>query len=166
MIASPIVYFPRPCVQQERERRQIVVRANSSSNLNPNIVTANGGDTASVRTQSSGSAKEREGGEEAEWWAMNKAESCYRENCEGCQEQPDKGITVVFKVQHTINASPDRRFLSVQLTFTTASILADVLSIEWGLRKAVFKECDLDDLVRCLFLLCFALAYYISISSP
>jgi protein phosphatase 1 regulatory subunit 37 len=35
----------------------------------------------------------------------------------------------------------------VQLTFTTASILSDVLAIEWGLRKLVFRECNLDELV-------------------
>jgi hypothetical protein len=42
-------------------------------------------------------------------------------------------------------------FSGVQLTFTSASILADVLSIEWGLRKAVFKECDLEELVSAIF---------------
>ncbi|KAF8181422.1 hypothetical protein K438DRAFT_2021132 [Mycena galopus ATCC 62051] len=110
----------RAIEDRERERRRRVVRANSSSSLNLSIVTANGGDTASVRTQSSGGAKEKEGGEEAEWWAMDK---------------------------HTINASPDRRFLGRAAYFhTTASILADVLSIEWGLRKAVFRKCDLDEL--------------------
>jgi protein phosphatase 1 regulatory subunit 37 len=39
-------------------------------------------------------------------------------------------------------------FSGVQLTFTSASILSDVFAIEWGLRKLVFKECDLDEHVR------------------
>ncbi|KAJ7669822.1 hypothetical protein DFH06DRAFT_1267283 [Mycena polygramma] len=83
--------------------------------------------------------------EEEEWWAMDKVESFYRECCEGCQEPPDKGITAAFK------ATPPTHprtvdFSGVQLTFTSASILADVLSIEWGLRKAVFRECDLEEM--------------------
>ncbi|KAJ7193135.1 hypothetical protein GGX14DRAFT_593226 [Mycena pura] len=114
---------------RERERRRRVVRANSVGNGST--------DSASVLTVGSG--------EEAEWWAMDKVESFYRECCEGCQEPPDKGITAAFK-----NTPPtDPRtvdFSGVQLTFTSASILADVLSIEWGLRKAVFRECDLDEL--------------------
>ena len=36
----------------------------------------------------------------------------------------------------------------VQLTIPAASILSDVFTIEWGLRKLVFKECDLDEHVR------------------
>jgi protein phosphatase 1 regulatory subunit 37 len=35
-----------------------------------------------------------------------------------------------------------------QLTVTSAAILSDVFTIEWGLRKLVFRECDLDDQVR------------------
>lgn len=35
-----------------------------------------------------------------------------------------------------------------QITVTTAAILSDVFTIEWGLRKLVFRECDLDELVR------------------
>ena len=33
----------------------------------------------------------------------------------------------------------------IQLTLGIASVLSDVLTIEWGLRKLVFKECDLDE---------------------
>ncbi|KAJ3539631.1 hypothetical protein NM688_g6337 [Phlebia brevispora] len=33
----------------------------------------------------------------------------------------------------------------VQLTVGSASVLSDVFTIEWGLRKLVFKECDLDE---------------------
>ncbi|KAJ7480292.1 hypothetical protein B0H11DRAFT_1863724 [Mycena galericulata] len=110
----------RAIEERERERRRRVVRANSMS---------------------SGAGAAGEG----EWWAMDKVESFYRECCEGCQEPPDKGIAAAFKnTPPTHPRSVD--FSGVQLTFTSASILADVLSIEWGLRKAVFRECDLDDL--------------------
>lgn len=34
------------------------------------------------------------------------------------------------------------------MTFVSASILSDVFNIEWGLRKLVFRECDLDEFVR------------------
>jgi hypothetical protein len=33
----------------------------------------------------------------------------------------------------------------VQLTVSSASILSDVFSIEWGLRKLVLRECDLEE---------------------
>ena len=32
-----------------------------------------------------------------------------------------------------------------QLTVTSAAILSDVFTIEWGLRKVIFRECDLDE---------------------
>ncbi|KAJ7123492.1 hypothetical protein C8R44DRAFT_620615 [Mycena epipterygia] len=121
----------RAIEERERERRRRVVRAGS---------TGTSTDSASVLTASTGSVEDAE-----TWWAMDKVESFYRECCEGCQEVPDKGITAAFKATPpTHPRSVD--FSGVQLTFASASILADVLSIEWGLRKAVFRECDLDDL--------------------
>jgi protein phosphatase 1 regulatory subunit 37 len=36
-------------------------------------------------------------------------------------------------------------YSGVQLTISSASILSDVFTIEWGLRKLVFRECDLDE---------------------
>ncbi|KAJ7710586.1 hypothetical protein B0H17DRAFT_1324260 [Mycena rosella] len=126
----------RAIEERERERRRRVVRANS----------VNGGsgstDTASVLTSSTGTGG---GADEGEWWAMDKVESFYRECCEGCQEPPDAGIMAAFKNTPPMHPrSVD--FSGVQLTFASASVLADVLSIEWGLRKAVFRECDLDEL--------------------
>ncbi|KAJ7454514.1 hypothetical protein FB451DRAFT_1518200, partial [Mycena latifolia] len=109
----------RAIEDRERERRRRVVRSNSMGG---------GGSTDS-----------------ASWWAMDKVESFYRECCDGCQEPPDKRIAQAFKnTPPTHPRSVD--FSGVQLTFTSAAILADVLSIEWGLRKAVFRECDLDEL--------------------
>ena len=37
---------------------------------------------------------------------------------------------------------------SVKLTFDAAAALADVFSIEWGLRKLILRDCDLDESVR------------------
>ncbi|KAG5637415.1 hypothetical protein H0H81_004673 [Sphagnurus paluster] len=85
------------------------------------------------------------GGLETEdWWSLEKVESFYGECCAGCDEEPDPAITVAFKnASSTSPRSVD--FSGVQLTITSASILSDVFSIEWGLRKLVFRECDLDE---------------------
>ncbi|KAF8804912.1 RNI-like protein [Phlegmacium glaucopus] len=107
----------RAIEDKEKERRKRVVRGNPAS----------------------------PGGQEFdEWWSMDKVESFYRECCAGCDEQPDPAIKAALKNASSTN--PRTVDLSgVQLTFTSASILSDVFSIEWGLRKLVFRECDLDD---------------------
>ncbi|KAM6494674.1 hypothetical protein JOM56_009297, partial [Amanita muscaria] len=83
-------------------------------------------------------------GEGESYWSMDRVESFYRECCAGCDEDPDSAISAAFK-----NATPTNPrcvdLSGVQLTFTSASILSDVFTIEWGLRKLVFKECDLDE---------------------
>lgn len=33
-----------------------------------------------------------------DWWSLEKVESFYRECCAGCDEQPDPGISLAFKV--------------------------------------------------------------------
>ncbi|KAF5354240.1 hypothetical protein D9756_006991 [Leucocoprinus leucothites] len=85
------------------------------------------------------------GAEPEGWWNMEKVESFYRECCEGCDEVPDPGIGAAFK--NAAHTSPRTVDLSgVQITITSASILSDVFTIEWGLNKLVFRECDLDEL--------------------
>ncbi len=37
---------------------------------------------------------------------------------------------------------------SVKLTFDAATALADVFTMEWGLRKLILRDCDLDEAVR------------------
>ncbi|KAF7984923.1 hypothetical protein HWV62_9827 [Athelia sp. TMB] len=104
--------------EKEAERRKRVVRGNS---IGP------------------ASANETE-----EWWNLDKVESFYRECCASREEQPDPAITNAFK--HASGSNPRAVDLSgAQLTFTSASILSDVFTIEWGLRKVVFRECDLDE---------------------
>ncbi|KAJ7751788.1 hypothetical protein DFH07DRAFT_1032273 [Mycena maculata] len=154
----------RAIEERERERRRRVVRSNSlvsalsrSNSLlaSPALGNGNGSsptngsaDNASIRSASAagnGTGTGNGKGEEGEWWAMDKVESFYRECCEGCQEPPDPGIMRAFKTTPPTHPRTVD-FSGVQLTFASASILADVLSIEWGLRKVVFKECDLDEL--------------------
>lgn len=55
-------------------------------------------------------------------------------------------------------SSPESRTLDlsgVQITVTSASILSDVFTIEWGLRKLILKECDLDEHVSVPFIASF-----------
>ncbi|PCH38969.1 RNI-like protein [Wolfiporia cocos MD-104 SS10] len=78
------------------------------------------------------------------WWSMDKVESFYRECCVGREEEPDQDVSAAFK--RAANTNPRTVDLSgVQLTVGSASVLSDVFTIEWGLRKLVFKECNLDD---------------------
>ncbi|KAF9444503.1 RNI-like protein [Macrolepiota fuliginosa MF-IS2] len=84
------------------------------------------------------------GAESDGWWNMDKVESFYRECCAGCDDDPDPAISAAFK--NASHASPRTVDLSgVQLTITSAAVLSDVFTIEWGLRKVVFRECDLDE---------------------
>ncbi|KAK2467301.1 hypothetical protein APHAL10511_000536 [Amanita phalloides] len=79
------------------------------------------------------------------YWSMDKVESFYRECCAGYDEDPDPAISAAFK-----GASPSNQrvadFSGVQLSHVAASILSDVFTIEWGLRKVILRECDLDEL--------------------
>ncbi|KAL0071126.1 hypothetical protein AAF712_001684 [Marasmius tenuissimus] len=109
----------RTIEEREAERRRRVVRGNSVS-------LGSGTDV------------------DDEWWSMDKVDSFYKECCAGCDEHPDPAISAALK--NAENTNPRSVDLSgVQLTFTSASILADVFTIEWGLRKLVFRECDLDE---------------------
>lgn len=48
--------------------------------------------------------------------------------------------------QHASGTTPRTVDLSgIQLSMTSAAILSDIFAIEWGLRKVVFRECDLDE---------------------
>lgn len=56
--------------------------------------------------------------------------------------------------QHAAGVNPRSVDLSgVQLTLPSAAILSDVFTIEWGLRKLVLRECDLDEHVSLLIYL-------------
>ncbi|PFH46913.1 hypothetical protein AMATHDRAFT_50684 [Amanita thiersii Skay4041] len=82
--------------------------------------------------------------EDDNWWTMDKVESFYRECCAGCDEPPEPAISIAFKNASSSNPrSVD--FSGVQLNSVTASILSDVFTIEWGLRKVILRECNLDE---------------------
>ncbi|KAI1798170.1 RNI-like protein [Ganoderma leucocontextum] len=81
-----------------------------------------------------------------DWWGMDKVEVFYRECCLGREEVPDPAISTAFK--RGGGAHPRTVDLSgIQLNIGAASVLSDVFTIEWGLRKLVFKECDLDEII-------------------
>ncbi|KAI0826580.1 RNI-like protein [Trametes gibbosa] len=108
----------RSIEEREAERRRRIVRGNPSNS---------------------------ESTAEDDWWSMDKVEAFYRECCAGREETPDPAISAAFK--RAIHATPRAIDLSgIQLTVGSASVLSDVFTIEWGLRKLVFKECDLDEL--------------------
>ncbi|KAG1863171.1 hypothetical protein DFJ58DRAFT_715166 [Suillus subalutaceus] len=105
----------RAIEEREAERRRKVVRGNS---IGPN--------------------------ETEDWWNLEKVESFYRECCTSREEEPDPAISAAFK--RASGTNPRSVDLSgVQLTPTSAAILSDVFTIEWGLRKLTLRECDLDD---------------------
>lgn len=139
--------------EKEAERRRRVVRRNSVNSSVP------------------------EPSESEEWWHIDQVESFYRECSIGREDTPDPAVSAAFKVwpsslipvtcmraavneivsQHA--ASPDSRTLDlsgVQITISSATILSDVFTIEWGLRKLILKECNLDDHVRIRCWRCFA----------
>ncbi|EJF63717.1 RNI-like protein [Dichomitus squalens LYAD-421 SS1] len=105
--------------ERELERRKRIVRGNS------------------ISTDSS---------QGDDWWTMEKVEAFYRECCVGREEAPDPAISAAFKrAASTHPRTID--FSGIQLNLGVASVLSDVFTIEWGLRKLVFKECDLDDII-------------------
>ncbi|KZT25850.1 RNI-like protein [Neolentinus lepideus HHB14362 ss-1] len=107
----------RTIEQRETERRRRIIRGNSF-----------GPDSA----------------ETEDWWSLDRVEAFYRECCEGREEVPIPTVSAAFK--KAANTNPRSLDLSgVQLNLVTAAILSDVFTIEWGLRKLVFKECDLDE---------------------
>ncbi|KAI8970894.1 RNI-like protein [Trametes punicea] len=107
----------RTIEEREAERRRRILRG-SSSTADPNA--------------------------DGDWWSMDKVETFYRECCTGREEVPDPAISAAFK--RAANTKPRTLDLSgIQLNVGTASVLSDVFTIEWGLRKLVLKECDLDE---------------------
>ncbi|KAL4242608.1 RNI-like protein [Abortiporus biennis] len=106
--------------EREAERRKRIVRRNSVSpdSTNP----------------------------DDQWWSLEQVESFYRECCVGREEEPDHAISAaLLHAKHTHPRTVD--LSGVQLTIGSASVLSDVFTVEWGLRKLVFKECDLEEQV-------------------
>lgn len=80
--------------------------------------------------------------DEDDWWSMDKVETFYKECCIGREETVNPIVTTALR--HAATTSPRALDLSgIQLSLHSAYALADILSIEWGLRKLVLRECDL-----------------------
>ena len=85
-------------------------------------------------------------------WAGGQSGSCDFRGLQGMAPLPSDLATYMHTVTNDIDSqrasSPDSRTLDlsgVQITVTSAIILSDVFTIEWGLRKLILKECDLDE---------------------
>ncbi|KAF9066813.1 hypothetical protein BDP27DRAFT_1329792 [Rhodocollybia butyracea] len=106
------------------------------------------------------------------WWSMDKVEAFYQECCAACDEPPDAAISnallrsssaalttlstnstttttspITTSTVNSASSTPAPRTLDltgISLSPAQAEILADVLSIEWGLRTLVLCESNLD----------------------
>ncbi|KDQ52233.1 hypothetical protein JAAARDRAFT_40347 [Jaapia argillacea MUCL 33604] len=83
--------------------------------------------------------------DEQDYWSPEKVDGFYRECCAGREEEPMPGISNAFK---RLTSPPRSLDLSgLLLSPSTSAILSDVFTIEWGLRKLVLRECDLDEAI-------------------
>lgn len=131
----------RAIEDREKERRRRVVRGNQLSSVSSSSSTPTS--TVNRRSLASSESSVLED-EDEELWNVEKVGGFYRECCEGCEEVPDPMIVASMKRMHPGN-SRTLDLSGVQLSVLKAGILADVLTIEWGLKKLVCKECDLDE---------------------
>lgn len=85
-------------------------------------------------------------GADGEYWGLERVEQFYKECCFGREEGVDLRVVKAIKAA----GSPPRSLVlsGVELDAHSAVALADLFTIEWGLRKLVLKECALDELVR------------------
>ena len=146
--------------ERERERRKRVVRNyqnrdRTDSPRTPSSASPNGDSSPSISSSwnASGSGSGYGYGitspstsniPEEDWWTLDRVSTFYTECCLGCEEPPDPLILSALRA--TSSTRPRTLDLSgVQLTPIKAQILSDVFSIEWGMRKLVLRECDLDE---------------------
>ncbi|KDQ16817.1 hypothetical protein BOTBODRAFT_30713 [Botryobasidium botryosum FD-172 SS1] len=89
--------------------------------------------------------REREILDGAGAWNLARIEEFYRDCCKMRDEYMLSGVTSAIR---TSNVLPPRTLdlSGVKLTVHSAAALADLLSVEWGLRKLILSDCDLDDL--------------------
>ncbi|KAF8320002.1 hypothetical protein DL93DRAFT_2220611 [Clavulina sp. PMI_390] len=96
--------------------------------------------------------KEKEEGPGA--WSIGRIEDFYRECCRLREEPVLSGVVGALRTtwawllllcQANIIAPRTLDLTSVKLSIHAAAALADALAIEWGLRKLILKDCDLED---------------------
>ncbi|KAG8785188.1 hypothetical protein FRC20_001275 [Serendipita sp. 405] len=79
-----------------------------------------------------------------EFWSLEKVEQFYKECCLGRDEPIDLRIVSAIKAAGSTPRS--LQLSNVTLDIHSAMALSDCLTIEWGLRKLVLKDCELEDL--------------------
>ncbi|KAG8951134.1 hypothetical protein FRC04_006793 [Tulasnella sp. 424] len=78
-------------------------------------------------------------------WSLERVEEFYKECCR--QREEAVLVPVIRAIQSAGPVAPRTLDLTgIKLTQFSAATLADALSMEWGLRRLVLKDCDLDDL--------------------
>ncbi|KAG9016261.1 hypothetical protein FRB90_003583 [Tulasnella sp. 427] len=78
-------------------------------------------------------------------WSLERVEEFYKECCR--QREEAVLVTIVRAIQSAGPVAPRTLDLTgIKLTSFSAATLADALSMEWGLRRLILKDCDLDDL--------------------
>ncbi|VDB95667.1 unnamed protein product [Peniophora sp. CBMAI 1063] len=107
----------RSIEQREAERRRRVTRGNSQS-----------------------------GTDADDFWSMERVDVFYHECCASREEQPNLELSRAFRSASSVTPRTVD-FSGIQLTPSLAATLSDVLTIEWGLRRVTFRECDLDERV-------------------
>ncbi|KAF9508532.1 hypothetical protein BS47DRAFT_220147 [Hydnum rufescens UP504] len=86
--------------------------------------------------------KEKEEGAGA--WSLGRVEEFYRECCRLRDENVIGGVVGAFR-QANLIAPRTLDLTSVKLSFDASAALADVFALEWGLRKLILRDCDLDE---------------------
>ncbi|KZV74163.1 RNI-like protein [Peniophora sp. CONT] len=86
------------------------------------------------------------GGSEDDFWSMERVDVFYHECCASREEQPSLELSRAFRSASSVSPRTVD-FSGIQLTPALAATLSDVLTIEWGLRRVTFRECDLDERV-------------------
>ncbi|CAE6436311.1 unnamed protein product, partial [Rhizoctonia solani] len=82
--------------------------------------------------------------EQQQAWTAARVETLYRDICKIRDEKVDPTISAQIR---SGTAAPKILDLSrMRLTFDTASALADLLALDWGLQRLILSDCDMDDL--------------------
>jgi protein phosphatase 1 regulatory subunit 37 len=86
--------------------------------------------------------------EQQQAWTAARVEALYRDVCRIRDERVDP--TISAQIRAGVSAPKVLDLSTMRLSFDMASVLADLLALDWGLQKLILSDCDLDDLVRAL----------------
>ncbi|EJD40745.1 RNI-like protein [Auricularia subglabra TFB-10046 SS5] len=113
----------RAVEEKEKERRRRVMRGNSFTSPGPALAAS---------------------GDQDDWWTADKVVSFYNECCVGREEEPQPQIVAALRAA-TTSKPRSLDLTGIPLTLDTTQAVTDLLNVEWGVRKLVLKNCDLDD---------------------